>query len=344
MGVGRYVCVALPFGLTFASLVCILIVMLAGITHKSLDMFDIKTQDLSVSSSSLANLIDITKRSPVPGDSLSALTTAGLSPNAADNITASALGLADSYKVYLWNYCAITGESKNCTKAEFDWAATSLNTSTVESKASALTGKTVRLPSELRSALKSFKTFSKWTQVVYILAFFTCVAELFLGLFGFCSRAGSCLTFIISGLSTITIFIASLMATLQSAVVIAAVKSSTRSYGVQGSFNTSYITTTWLAAAFSIGAGVFWMATICCCAADHSGNSKRKSRGADDQEKLIPTVAYQRMSDPNNFNAGQQHDIYNPQQSTEYGVPMQDVKPVAKGGNSAYEPYSHTAI
>ncbi|KAL2061272.1 hypothetical protein VTL71DRAFT_7545 [Oculimacula yallundae] len=385
MGAGRFVCVALPFGLTLASLVCILIVMLAGITNKSLDMFEIQTANLSISSSSLANFVDVVKRNddlsaltlagqgpnpveshpnndlsaltiaaqgpnPVeqkPNDSLSALTVAGLTPNASDNITASALGLADSYKVSLWNYCRTTGTNTTCTKAKFDWAATSLNSSSVEATASALTGKTVRLPSELRGALKTFKTFSKWTEVVYIFAFFACVAELFLGLFGFCSRAGSCLTFIISGISTLTIVLASVMASVQSSLVIAAVKATARSYGVHGSLNTSYLATTWLAAAFSVGAGIFWMATICCCASDHSSGSKRKSRGVDDHEKLIPTGSYQRVDDNQHFNqgyAGQQHGIYNPQQSTEYGVPMHNVKPMAKGGNGAYEPYSHTAI
>ncbi|KAK0122071.1 hypothetical protein ONS95_010335 [Cadophora gregata] len=347
MGAGRFVCVAVPFGLSLASLVCILIVMLAGVTNKSLDMFEIKTANLSISSSSLANLVDIAKRAPIPGDSLSALTVAGLSPNAGDNITAADLGLADSYKVSLWNYCATTGSKTNCTKAEFDWASSKLNTSTIEATATALTGTTVSLPSELKTALKTFKVFSKWTEVVYILAFFTCVAELFLGLFGFCSRAGSCLTFIISGLSTATIVIASILATVQSSLVIAAVRASARSYGVKGSLNTSYLATTWLAAAFSVGAGMFWMLTICCCAADHSGSSKRKSRGVDDHEKLIPTGAYQRVDDNTHFNqgyAGQQHGIYNPQQSTEYGVPMHNVKPMARGGNGAYEPYSHTAI
>merc|ERR1711964_626181 len=199
MGAGRFVCVAVPFGLTLASLVCILIVMLAGVTNKSLDMFEIKTANLSISSSSLENLIDLTKRAPVPGDSLSALTVAGLSPNTGDNITAADLGLADSYKVSLWNYCATTGSNTNCTKAEFDWAASKLNTSTVEATASALTGTTVSLPSELKTALKTFKTFSKWTEVV------------------------------------------SIIATVQSSLVIAAVKASARSYGVKGSLNTSFL-------------------------------------------------------------------------------------------------------
>jgi len=386
MGAGRFVCVAVPFGLTLASLVCILIVMLAGITNHSLEMFEIKTANLSISSSSLANFVDVIKRNDdlssltlagqgpnppeqhpsdslsaltiagqgpnpteqKPNDSLSALTVAGLTPNASDNITAAALGLADSYKVSLWNYCRTSGKNTTCTSAKFDWAATSLNSSSVEATASALTGKTVRLPSELRTALKTFKTFSKWTEVVYIIAVIACAAELVLGVFGFCSRAGSCITFIISGISTATIILASIMASVQSSLVIAAVKATARSYGVHGSLNTSFLATTWLAAAFSVGAGMFWMLTICCCASDSSGSSKRKSRsGENDNEKLIPTGAYQRVDDNQHFNQGyqgQQHGIYNPQQSTEYGVPMQNVKPVARGGNGAYEPYSHTAI
>ncbi|CZT04461.1 uncharacterized protein RAG0_10899 [Rhynchosporium agropyri] len=383
MGAGRFVCVALPFGLTLASLICILIVMLAGVTNRSLDMFEIQTANLSISSSSLANFADaVIKRNddlssltiagqapnppppqrpdsfssstltgqvpnpPQRPDSFSSSTLAGLAPNLGDNITAAALGLADSYKVSLWNYCRTTGKDTTCTKAQFDWASTKLNTSTVEDSASSITGKKVRLPSELRRALKSFKAVSKWTEVVYIIALIACVAELFMGLFGFCSRVGSCLTFVISGVSTVTIVLASVMASVQSSLVVGAVKASARSYGVQGSLNTSFLATTWLAAVFSIGAGVFWMMTICCCAAS-SGSSKRKSRGVDDAEKSMPTGAYQRVDDSQHNNQGyqgQQTGIYNAQQSTEYGVPMHNVKPVARGGNGAYEPYSHTAI
>ncbi|KAI9051950.1 hypothetical protein LZ554_004205 [Drepanopeziza brunnea f. sp. 'monogermtubi'] len=341
MGAGRFVCVALPFGLTLASLICILIVMLAGITNKDLDMFEIRTQNLSISSSSLENLVDLTKRD----DSLSALTVAALSPNPSTDITAADLALADSYKVSLWSYCATTGGKSNCTSPEFNWAATKLNVSTIESTASALTGMTLKLPSELRSALKTFRVVSRWTQVVYIIAAITCGLELFLGLFGFCSRVGSCFTYIVSGLSTAAIIIASIMATVSSSVVIAAVRSTAKSYGVKGSINTSFLATTWLAVVFSVGAGFFWMFSTCCCASsDRSSSSKRKS---SDQEKLMPTGAYQRVADNTHYNngfSGQQHGIYNQQPTTEYGVPMQNVKPVARGGNGAYEPYSHTAI
>src|ERR1700712_2154340 len=99
MGAGRFVCVAVPFGLTLASLVCILISMLAGVTNKDLDMFTIKTQNLSISASSLANLEHIVKREPAFGHGLnSAALEAQATASSANNITAADLGLADSYK------------------------------------------------------------------------------------------------------------------------------------------------------------------------------------------------------------------------------------------------------
>jgi len=336
MGVGRFVCVALPFGLTIASLISILIVMLAGVTNHNLDMFEVNTKNLSISSNSLANLENlVTKRFNAD---LSHLTTAALTGN---NITAADLGLADSYKVSLFNYCYQTGTNTTCTKAKFNWAASALNTTAIEKLASTTAGVTVTLPKELTGSLHTFTVVSKWTEVVYIIAFVTCVAELIVGLFGFCSRIGSCCTFLISGISTVAIVAASIMATIQTSVVVGAIDSVAKAYGVHSSINTSFLATTWIAAAFSIGGGLFWMFSMCCCAADHHKHSNRRSR-AGDTEKLIPTGSYQRVGEPaDHFHpyAGQQQGVYAPQQP--YGVPSNN-KPIR--GNGAYEPYAHAAI
>jgi hypothetical protein len=339
MGVGRFVCVALPFGLTICSLICILIVMLAGVTNHNLDMFEVNTKNLSISSNSLANLENlITKR--FTGD-LSHLTGAALenaasSVTAGNNITAADLGLAESYKVSLFNYCYQSGTNTTCTKAKFDWASSALNTTAIEKLASSTAGVTVTLPKELSTSLHTFTVVSKWTEVVYIIAFVTCVVELIVGLFGFCSRVGSCCTFLISGISTVAIIAASIMATVQSSVVVGAIDSVAKAYGVHSSINTSFLATTWLAAAFSIGGGLFWMFSMCCCAADHHKRSNRKSR-AGDSEKLIPTGQYQRVGEPaDHFHpyAGQQQGVYAP--------PHNHNKPIR--GNGAYEPYAHAAI
>jgi len=351
--------VALPFGLTVASLVCILIVMLAGITDKNLDMFEVKTQNLSISSSSLVNLENLVKRAPA--DHFSAmmtealnnaaatkggintttadLTTADVAAATADaiNITAADLGLADSYRVNLWNFCAVTGSKVNCTSAKFDWAASALNTTAIEKLASSTSGVTVTLPKEMTDSLKTFTVFDKWTEVVYIIAAITCAIEIVVSLFSFCSRAGSCITFLISGLSTTAIIAASVMATVESSIVTGALDSVAKAYGVKSTINTSFLATTWIAAAFSIGSGFFWMFTICCCAADHHSKKSRRNRG-EDAEKLIPAGAYQRVVEEHHPFAGQQTGVYNAQQ---WATPSNNA-PAVRGG--AYEPYSHSNI
>jgi hypothetical protein len=309
--------------------------MLAGITDKNLDMFQVKTQNFSVSSSSLQNFEDLLKREPNEGH-FSALTTAALSGftnNDSVNITAADLGLADSYKVSLWNYCATTGSKTTCSKGKFNWASSELNTTNITTLASS-TGTNVTLPKEIRNSLKTFTVVSKWTEVVYIIAFVASVLEIVVGLFGFCSRIGSCCTFIISGVSTTAVIAASVMATVMSSVVVGAIDSAAKAYGAKASLNTSFLAVTWLAAAFSIGAGLFWLFSICCCAADHH-KSNRRSVG--DGEKLLPTggSGYQRVEDPHGFDA---NTAYGPQTQGVY----QHQKPVGRQG--AYEPYSHGAI
>jgi hypothetical protein len=371
MGAGRFVCVALPLGLTIGSIVCLLIAMLAGITDKNLSMFEIKTQNLSISSSSLENLVDLATRDVSPiqllsrdidinelgGDLLDAAKGAGTAAIDGANITAKDLGLADYYKVSLWGYCSWTGGKRTCTKAKFDWARTELNTSSLENIASD-NGLKVKLPKEISSALKTFTIVSKWTQVVYIIAIIAAAVELVFGLFAICSRIGSCCTFIVSSIATTAIMAASILATVQSSVVVGAVKSTARAYNVGGSINTSFLAITWLAVAFSMAAGLFWLFTMCCCAADHKSKKSSSSKGAGkkgfmgfggkrgsrngDTEKLIPTGSYQRVGDDHSGYHGQQHGVYN--NGHEYGVPMHNVKPQARGGNGAYEPYAHTAV
>lgn len=338
MGVGRVLCVSLPFGLTLASLICLLIVMLAGITDKNLDMFQVNTQNFSISSSSLQNFEDLVKRDSGSGGHFSALTTAALngaatSSGTAVNITAADLGLADSYKVSLWNYCATTGSSTTCSKGKFNWASSELNTTNITVLASS-TGANVTLPKELRDALHTFTVVSKWTEVVYIIAFVVSVLEIVVGVFGFCSRIGSCCTFIVSGISTTAVIIASVMATVVSSIVVGAIDSATKAYGAHASLNTSFLAITWLAAAFSIGAGLFWLLSTCCCAADHH---KHNRRSMGDNEKLLPTggAGYQRVEDPHGFDA---NTAYGPQT---HGV-HHNQQPLGREG--AYEPYSHTSI
>ncbi|KAF4630374.1 hypothetical protein G7Y89_g7759 [Cudoniella acicularis] len=330
MGVGRFICVALPFILTGASLVAMMVAMLAGVTDKSLDMFDVQTKDLSISSSDLLGIEKLVTRF---NPNLDTLTTQAIAPNAV-NITASTLELADSYKVSLWAYCRTTGTNTTCTKAKFNWAASAANTTQIEQLArTAINYNNVTIPKDITDALNTFIAVNRWTEVVYIIAIILTVLEIVVGLTGFCSRIGSCFTYILSGLSSTAIFAASTMATAESAIAVGSIKATAKAYGMDASLNTRFLATTWLATAFSLAAGFFWLFTVCCCAAEHKQRTRRVRGG--DAEKLIPVGAYQRVDDPHHHNQGH---------AGGYNVPMQNVRPQQRGHGGAYEPYSHTAI
>lgn len=295
--------------------------MLNGVTNKSLEMFDVNTKNLSISSSSLQNFVnEVDKRSE-----LGHLTTAALNgaTSGSVNFTASQLGLADTYKVYMWNFCQTTGTNTTCSKAKFDWAHDSLNITAINAKASATSGTNATLPKDVTDALKTFSTVSKWTQVVYIIAFLLTVLELVVGLFGFCSRVGSCITYFVAGLQSTALICASILATASSAIVVAAIKSTSRAYGVKATIETGFLSITWIAVAFSVGAGLFWLFSTCCCKAEHRHSNKHGG------EKFVPAGSYQPLHDPNTAYHGQQQGVYNPQ------------KPVHGAG---YEPYSHAAV
>lgn len=398
-------CVALPLGLTIASIVCLLIAMLGGITDKNLALFEIRTQNLSISSSSLENLVDTITRRNIEfeldtitrrqgdldflkdlnldflkdldidnlsvsdiaqklkdkgyanADELAAKAKAAGSSGVTNllnegkdaandaisgtNITAKDLGLADYYKVSLWGYCSWTDGNRNCTTAKFDWASAELNKTAYQSIEST-TGVTVTLPKDVRTALNTFGNVSKWTQVVYIVALVAAVVELIFGLFAICSRIGSCCTFIVSSIATTAIIAASVLATVLASITTGAVKATAKAYNVEATINKNYLAVTWAAAAFSIGAGLFWLFTICCCAS--SDHKSKKSHGSSssrgfagfgkgsrdsDTEKLIPGGSgYSRVGDDHH---------------TEYrgSVPMNNMQPQRA---AAYEPYAHTRV
>lgn len=341
---GRFVCVALPFALTVASLICILIVALAGVTNKSLDMFDLDTKNFSISTNDFANLENLIKRVaapepvPVPIPGLGDLTSSALNNLASgNNLTASELGLADHYKIDLWTYCSQTGKNTTCPKPKFDWAKSAFNTTKLEETASSTVGTNVKLPKELTSALHSFQVLSKWTQVVYIIAFVATAVELLFGIFALCSRIGSCCTWIVSGISTVAIICASILATVGSAIVVGALDKVFKKYGAHAKLNTTFLAITWLAAAFSIAGSLFWLVSVCCCAPEkrERHRDRRNFRGSSDGEKLLSGGnGYQRVSEP----WGSQETGY-----TGRGVPLQNFnKPTRVEGG--YEPYSHTAV
>ncbi|KAI6088118.1 SUR7/PalI family-domain-containing protein [Hypoxylon rubiginosum] len=346
--VGRYVCVSLPFILTVGSIVAFLIAGLTGVTNNGLYLFQIDTTNLSIDRQTLLELAgNLTGAENVTSAIQSAVSSGSdvqdainsasntlssrsdltdfISSLAGDgsNITAAQLGIDNKYDFTLWNYCMIPANgSSNCTQAKFDWANKDLSTDWL-STLNQTFGGNVTLPSEINDTLNTFKTLMKWTEVVYIIAMVALGLELVIGLFTACSRAVSCVTWLISGIATLIAIASAAMMTAMAAVVVGVVKAAVSQYGGDASLSTNFLACIWIGVAFAMGASFFWLFSICCCKPEHRPYSKR-SRGGSESEKFLPS-SYAPIGGDNRASG------YN------YGAPQ-------RGGarsDLAYEPYSH---
>lgn len=357
VNVGRFFCVAIPFILAVGSVIAMLVAGLAGVADKSLYMFQINTTDLSISPSTVAELLDKAKRDldtrmigfhdpnqhkhSAEVDSSEVVTTTTTSEttsSTSSNITAADLDLMDLYDIGLWGWCyTAQNNTRQCTKPQFNWAGKTLNATTNNLKSIATSaGETLTLPTEITSAISAFSTVSKWTEVVFVIAIIALAVELFFGIFANCSRAFSCITMLVAMVATVAVCAFAAMATAMSTIITGAVDSSAKYYGVQADLNTKYLAAVWIAAAFATAAGFFWMFTVCCCAPDHSSR-RSQVKHRDNGEKFVPVGAYQPLQEDGGYHAGYGNQHSNPQ----YGYAPQQYAPRREG---AYEPYSHSRV
>ncbi|KFY08277.1 hypothetical protein V492_06375 [Pseudogymnoascus sp. VKM F-4246] len=338
MGVGRFLCVGLPFALTTISLICLLIVGLAGVTSSNMHIFEIEPKDLKITAEQFQNL-DFKQKAEDIANKIPGVDTSDVDDAVNDfSLTAEALGLGDKYDFFLWNYAELRDGATTKSDPTFDYASNFTDTSKLE-KITTSAQISVSIPDGVKTGLKTFATLVKWTEVVYIIACVTTGLTLLVGIASFFSRIGSCFTWLISGLSCFSIIGFATLATVTSSVVVGALNATVKHYGVNSSLNTSWLAAAWIGAAASVASGLFWLFSICCCA--NARKDKRHSR-ADDSEKLLGTGSrgYQPVQDPyqNEPYMGQQSGIYNQQQ---HAVPMHNMK---TDRAQAYEPYSHHAV
>lgn len=211
----------------------------------------------------------------------------------------------------------------------FDWADTYLNTTSITTIGSAA-GVNVTFPSTITNSLTAFKAVVKWTEVVFIIALIALGLELVLGAFTYCSRAISCVTYLLSGVASAAVIAAASLVTASSVIVIGAVESTAKFYGVTGSINTGFLACVWISAAFAMAASFFWIFTVCCCKREH--HAKHRSGRDDEKPFLAPAGSYVPIHDNN------VHGYNQPQ----YGVPRHQAN--GPRSNLAYEPYSHNNV
>lgn len=347
--IGRVICVALPFVLTVASLVALLIGGLGGVADKNMYMFSVNTRNLTISENTLAGLVNSrdlshleTARDIKTGfdqakgaaedKAKEGLTSIVGKPG--QNLTAADVGLAADYDLSLWGFCfhATAGSDRICSNPQFDWASKEFNGTAANLEAIGhLTNHKLQLPTEIKKGLSAFSSLVRATQIVLIAAYILLGVELLLGLFTSCSRAMSCLTWVVAGIAATAVVAAAAMATATSAAVVGAIEGTQNVYGVRAAFNTRFLAAMWIAAACAIGAAMFWVWTICCCAPE-----KRPHRGAtggSGEKGFSAKGPYAPLHDP------EHNGMYNrnSHQMTQYGAPRQ----TSGRSDLAYEPYSN---
>ncbi|KAH8880064.1 hypothetical protein GQ53DRAFT_670741 [Thozetella sp. PMI_491] len=328
---GRYVCVAIPFLMTLASLAALLAAGLGGVADKSMFMFQANTTNLTISAADVSDLLRLVTRTELapPTGVIAARDSATTSTGV---VTGQDLGIYNLYDIGMWGYCyTMQNGTRTCTQTAFNWAENALNqtTSNVDSLITA-TGKNVTLPKEVVDGIHAFQTAIKWTEIVFVIAAVALGVELFFGFLANCSRVFSCITWLVAGFATVAVCATAALATATSAIVVGVLEGSAKKYGVTASFNTRFLAVIWISAAFAIGAGMFWIFTCCCCAPDHHSRSRKRDSHSD-REKLVPAGAYVPIHGDHSYNGAygnQQHHYA----SGANNVGRRDV---------AYEPYAH---
>ena len=321
--------------LTIASLVCLVIVALGGTNkdnsaYNNLYFFRANTSHITVDPSDL-NLPDA---------------VSGVI-NESTGVVKSALGIDDFYHVSLWNYCSgnfstnssggVSDHVTYCSPHENEFwfnpvEVWHLNNTVVDHF----------LDSEIKTGLNTYRTVAKWMFVAYIVALISTIVEIFVGVLALFSRWGSLATTIVSTISSFFVIAFALTSTILYATLTGTFNDALKKYNIHGNLGHSIYVVVWLAVAFSLGAGLFWLFSSCCCSGRSDrikgygdGPSRRKFR--DEQGPY----QYERVESPlrggQGYGAPYQGGPGYQAPNAHHGMPLNNVR----NNGTAYEPFRH---
>ncbi|KFY69651.1 hypothetical protein V496_00057 [Pseudogymnoascus sp. VKM F-4515 (FW-2607)] len=178
-----------------------------------------------------ANTSNFSIHSPLADAPLFSGITSALGASKGLNVSASSLGLADSYTVALWSYCAdkngITSSNTRCSTPTKDFWFDPVQTWHLNN-----TVFTDGLPTALNNVLNTYHSASKGMITLYLVAVSATAVSTLIGLCALFSLVGSILPLIITSISTIALLAASIMSTVVFGSVAGTFNTALRSYGV----------------------------------------------------------------------------------------------------------------
>ncbi|CRG88450.1 hypothetical protein PISL3812_05480 [Talaromyces islandicus] len=330
--ISRIVCIALPYLLTIAALLCLIVVGIG-----STDPSSSTSNELYFLRVDLSNLTNATTSSALTHLAESAIRNDTKAKELGDALEKADkdADIRDFYDVGLWGYC--TGNKTS--KGDFDVDHCSSRKAMFWFNPSEVwglneTGVDVLFPETLQKGLSTYEKAAKWMFIAYVIAAISTAVELLVGISAIFSRLGSCVTSIVSGVSTFFTLATAITATALYAALDGLFNTNLKDYQVHSTLGGRMIAVAWLAAAFSIVSGVFWAFSSCCC----SGESRGSRRGGLIAEKAPYT--YERVGSPYMGMRGvEPTPMYNGHQS----APMYPTAPLAvsRGTHDGFEPYRH---
>lgn len=329
---GRFFCIFTPMALTIASLVCLIIVGLGGTnksnaTFNNLYFFRANTSRITVDPTDLS----------LPSNALTNAIVGGTT-----SAVKEAVGIYDFYHISLWNYCAgnfTSNAANSSTSDNVTYCSPHTNEfwfNPVEVWGLNNTGVDQFFSKELRDGLAAYQTTAKWMFIAYVVALISTIVEILVGFFALFSRWGSLATTIVSSVSSLFYIAFALTSTILYAVLTGTFNSALEKYDIHGSLGHSIYVTVWLGTAFTLGAGLFWMFSSCCC----SGRSDRMKDYGNGRSARGPK--YDRVGSPMPPPAPNGGFGYGQPAAQGYQVPSSHhMGPVGAQRQTSYEPFRH---
>lgn len=316
---------------TIVSLACLIVVGLGGTNQgnaglNKLYFFRANTSQIQVNSSIL-NLPSNPVTNNLPDINIL---------NGSSSPIGSALGIKDFYHISLWNYCSgdfsknssgqYNDEVKFCSPRQNEFWFNPVDVwklnNTVADKL---------FSNQLKAGLNTYKTVAKWMFICYIVAVISTIVEILVGFTALFSRLGSVATTIVSGVSSLFLFAFALTSTILYSTLVASFNTALKEYQIHANIGTTMYVWVWLAVAFSLASGFFWMISSCCCSG-RSDRIKGYNDGGRKGRKNAP-YNYERVESPYMGHSGNAPGY----QAPLHGMPMQNMGPK----RTAYEPFRH---
>ncbi|CAI6335700.1 unnamed protein product [Periconia digitata] len=272
---GRFAAIFIPMALTIASLICLSIVCV-GQSNKDMDLandlyfFKAITKDVDLNPNEKAG-----EKVNEANDKLKNLPN---SPQFNEDLLKALQGsaksnkLTDFYKVGIRGYCEgkIDGDKEIVEKCSdqvnYFWF------NPIEVWGLEGTSAQNMFSDEFKKGLDSYKKVAKWMVTCYGLALAATALEILIGITALFSRWGSLATTIVSCISSGLAFSAALTITLLYSSLVGIFETVLKPYNIDSEMGKQMLSVLWLGVAFSLGSGIFWLFSTCCC----SGKSDKK--------------------------------------------------------------------